>query len=602
MAYPIPISPDVSDTDYSKGPHSWYKYNENWILIYLNEAQQDTDDEWGRTERIALRHLTDHVTGILEALYGEDPSTMDTNGINGDVTSILNIVDTTNSRITLPNGALPTTILTTGQLNFDANNKLTANNLTLGTKLLLDASNTTLAYISGNGTSTALGSPSSFSISMEGIGGVSGTQTVKINIPKSGGGPYERWTYTFSKDYLNFPSGASLTGVSTATFGSVSATTLVAYTAVNIGSTITRVDINSNDLLMTDNSLGYTSTLTATYLLYKQGVNERYKIDVQNSTTYSGAWKLQDPTAGSPAWDAIEYSPPTGPTSGYLSVQSYSGFLYQAYLSPAKVKALFVYHGTDMGMTMTPYGMSFLSGMYPGGTLDKIYISDYTYEGSPTGHSRVSISPPLDESSTLGNVEIFQYNSGMATAKVTRIDSLGIKLYDYNPVGPVYTSLFQLVAGLSMAKFIVNNLYLYEVDPAVDSSYTSTYIKMSPGSVSGLTVTTGVFELNSQAPSTSSYKRVRITDEGIAIIDTANLSSIALSVNEPYTSKLDMKSNVAGSSQTIFSVEYYPGDGTTFIIKHLPTTSPAAVGQICTNGTLPVVAGHTYYPLYIRVV
>lgn len=62
------VSP-YSDIAYSKGPKVIYGDTDVMRLI-LNDPQVDDDDEWGRTEHIALRQLTDEAITVRKALFG----------------------------------------------------------------------------------------------------------------------------------------------------------------------------------------------------------------------------------------------------------------------------------------------------------------------------------------------------------------------------------------------------------------------------------------------------------------------------------------------------------------------------------------------------
>lgn len=62
------VSP-YSDIDYSKGPKVIYGDTDVLRLI-LNDPQTDEDDEWGRTEHIGLRQLTDEAIEVRKALFG----------------------------------------------------------------------------------------------------------------------------------------------------------------------------------------------------------------------------------------------------------------------------------------------------------------------------------------------------------------------------------------------------------------------------------------------------------------------------------------------------------------------------------------------------
>jgi len=125
MAFSVSPTPSYPSLPYSKGPRSAYYTNEKYLKLFLNVAQPDTDDEWGRTEAIAVRSLADHVTDIWENLYGPDPTVVGA-GLAGNITEVLKIVDITNSRIVLPKGTGPAssntasaTRIKDGQITFD---------------------------------------------------------------------------------------------------------------------------------------------------------------------------------------------------------------------------------------------------------------------------------------------------------------------------------------------------------------------------------------------------------------------------------------------------------------------------------------------------
>jgi hypothetical protein len=150
MPINVAVTPTYSDLTYSKGPRSVYYYdsNESYLKLDLNVAQDDIDDEWGRTVNIAFRSLIDHVTDIWINLYGNTPSSGA--GIAGYTDSLLEMVDTANSRIVFPrvpgtkaeDNTTSTTILKDGQLTFDlsGNIGLFCNKMVLGDGFELRAS------------------------------------------------------------------------------------------------------------------------------------------------------------------------------------------------------------------------------------------------------------------------------------------------------------------------------------------------------------------------------------------------------------------------------------------------------------------------------
>ena len=103
-------TPTYPGFDYSKGPKESYfteEGSDKWLKLYINIAQTDTDDEWGRTESIAIRSIIDHVTGLWQTICGDDPETNPAavDSVVGAIDSILTIVkiDSTpaNSNITI---------------------------------------------------------------------------------------------------------------------------------------------------------------------------------------------------------------------------------------------------------------------------------------------------------------------------------------------------------------------------------------------------------------------------------------------------------------------------------------------------------------------
>jgi hypothetical protein len=62
------ISP-YDDINYSKGPKIIYG-DVDVFTVVLNDAQSDADDEWGRTEQIALRMIIDEAIAVHKELFG----------------------------------------------------------------------------------------------------------------------------------------------------------------------------------------------------------------------------------------------------------------------------------------------------------------------------------------------------------------------------------------------------------------------------------------------------------------------------------------------------------------------------------------------------
>jgi len=84
----------------SKGPKSLYygKGDEDLFALVLNVPQQDDDDEWGGTERIALERIADGIGSLQEIV--SDPAGS-TNGLVQKVAALETIVHTTVPEIVL---------------------------------------------------------------------------------------------------------------------------------------------------------------------------------------------------------------------------------------------------------------------------------------------------------------------------------------------------------------------------------------------------------------------------------------------------------------------------------------------------------------------
>jgi uncharacterized membrane protein YciS (DUF1049 family) len=84
-------SPYIDIPSYGKGPKSVYSTdNEGIFEVILNVSQLDDDDEWGKTETIALRQIIDRVTTLVQEV--EDPSVTGTSGLINQVTALRKVV------------------------------------------------------------------------------------------------------------------------------------------------------------------------------------------------------------------------------------------------------------------------------------------------------------------------------------------------------------------------------------------------------------------------------------------------------------------------------------------------------------------------------
>jgi len=84
-------SPYADIPSYGKGPKSLYSTNNEEIFeVILNVPQMDDDDEWGKTETIALRQIIDRVTTIVQEV--EDPNATGTSGLVNQVTALRRVI------------------------------------------------------------------------------------------------------------------------------------------------------------------------------------------------------------------------------------------------------------------------------------------------------------------------------------------------------------------------------------------------------------------------------------------------------------------------------------------------------------------------------
>ena len=114
--------------EFSKGPKSLYyaKGDEDLFAVVLNVPQQDDDDEWGGTDRIALERISDEIGSLQE--YVTDPAG-GSNGLVQKVAALQTVVNTTTPSVTVGDISLN---VSTGTIAIGTGATLDANSLQLG--------------------------------------------------------------------------------------------------------------------------------------------------------------------------------------------------------------------------------------------------------------------------------------------------------------------------------------------------------------------------------------------------------------------------------------------------------------------------------------
>ena len=88
-------SPYADIPSYGKGPKSVYSPEDTvstsgFFEVILNVPQMDDDDEWGKTETIALRQVVDRINTLVQEV--EDPKVTSTSGLVNQITALRKVV------------------------------------------------------------------------------------------------------------------------------------------------------------------------------------------------------------------------------------------------------------------------------------------------------------------------------------------------------------------------------------------------------------------------------------------------------------------------------------------------------------------------------
>lgn len=256
------VSP-YDDIEYSRGPKVIYG-EEDVFRVLLNDPQQDDDDEWGRTEQIALRQIIDESIRVRKELFGyttgydglsEKWDYFETNHFSIDYTTA------SDSVLTIGN-----TVLSNGSLVLGSNTSLTPTQFQMNSNYFNMSKTNTYGMKAWAG---------------DGSGGFGAGDVLIYWAPTESGGndsdasltvTVNNKSYVFKDTQFKFPPGAALTGVTSATFTTLEATnatvtgiltvgtsTMALSSASGVGliqdtSTDSSISIKAKDLILQDNT------------------------------------------------------------------------------------------------------------------------------------------------------------------------------------------------------------------------------------------------------------------------------------------------------------------------------------------------------------
>jgi hypothetical protein len=221
-----------SDINYSKGPKVLYG-DPSVFQVILNDAQTDSDDEWGGTEEIALRMMTDELTNLHKSVFGWSTIL----GLADEMQILVNyFVGLQSSNFLNPQNA----ILTIG------NTQLASGSLLLSTGTSFSP---TLLSMNG-GSFTIAPDPTTGVAGSIIIGTTNGTPNVTMEMIPSSTSP----TFTISV------TSASTTGVYTFTPGSFSLSGVAFYATSGTFGILTGGVMTGTSLSLTSNLTFPTST------------------------------------------------------------------------------------------------------------------------------------------------------------------------------------------------------------------------------------------------------------------------------------------------------------------------------------------------------
>lgn len=198
------LSYNSSYNSFSKGPKSIYYSLGDEMLpgVILNIPQDDVDDEWGRTERIALERSFDFIGKIYKTLFDPYNTIPEISIVPGEAGSELNIAKNMIKLIGRPGideGVFDLSVpkLTLGNITIDGS----SNTFTIGTSLSI--SENTLSFLS------------LFNIEINTNEGILNYKDVTINLNDDGSTKYIKFNvdgkvYYFTKNGLEIGPGLNI--------------------------------------------------------------------------------------------------------------------------------------------------------------------------------------------------------------------------------------------------------------------------------------------------------------------------------------------------------------------------------------------------------
>lgn len=301
------ISP-YNDINYSIGPKVLYG-NPDIFQVILNDPQQDSDDEWGMTEEIALRMISDELINLHSSVFGYSSIV----GLTGQMTSLLALFTGWNATYTNPSAvtlAIGNTALSSGSLVLGTGTSFASNLLSMNGVFSIafdpttSVAGSTLLQTSANGSSVSAEMiPSSSSPSF----------TITVTNAANTSGVYQFTDDSFSLSDISFSassgtfgslSGGVMTGISLSVANliqganlTLTGTTASPVTTATITLPSTYTSVQSNYITAITNS---TSTDTSDVLnIYSNNI--QFYIKAAGITGYQNNKVLYYTTSGSPA-------------------------------------------------------------------------------------------------------------------------------------------------------------------------------------------------------------------------------------------------------------------------------------------------------------
>jgi hypothetical protein len=204
------------------------------MRLILNDPQTDDDDEWGRTEQIALRQLTDEAITVRKALFGwssvdgllDKWDYFETNHFDIDYTT------PADSTLTIGN-----TVLSEGQLNLGNTNFFTSSEFSMnGGYFFIEKTGDLAMRIVGGDNDGGAGD---VVINMLPAPVVASNSAAAITFV------INNQTYSFSGSSFALPSGSTLFADSASYSGNIAGVNMTLSGTLTVGTTSTTIDTDS---------------------------------------------------------------------------------------------------------------------------------------------------------------------------------------------------------------------------------------------------------------------------------------------------------------------------------------------------------------------